>query len=98
MRRNIVYLDETWYDTHDTMKKSCTDNNKKCSNTVPSNRSKRIIILHYGRGEERAEDVLFISAKQISWCRYCFEKKKIITGKDQVEHVVKVIIKRTKNF
>ncbi|XP_050514129.1 uncharacterized protein LOC126889663 [Diabrotica virgifera virgifera] len=65
MKRNIVYLDETWYDTHDTVKKSWTNNNKKCFNSVPPNKGKRIIILHCGGENGWIDDALLLSAKQI---------------------------------
>lgn len=65
MKRNIVYLDETWYDTHDTVKKGWKNNNKKCSVALPSNKGKRIIILHCGGENGWINDALLISAKKI---------------------------------
>ncbi|XP_050519440.1 uncharacterized protein LOC126893369 [Diabrotica virgifera virgifera] len=65
MKRNIVYLDETWYDTHDTVKKGWKNNNKKCSVALPSNKGKRIIILHCGGENGWIEDALLVSAKNI---------------------------------
>lgn len=63
--RNIVYLDETWYDTHDTIKKSWTNDSKLCKFDVPCNKGKRIIILHCGGEKGWIDDALLLSAKNI---------------------------------
>lgn len=46
--RFICYLDETWYDTHDTICKGWVDNSGTCQLDAPVSRGKRIIILHAG--------------------------------------------------
>lgn len=44
-KRSIVYLDETWFDTHDTVKKGWVDLSEKCQSKAPSNKGKRITII-----------------------------------------------------
>lgn len=63
--KNIIYLDETWYDTHDTVKKGFVDGTRKCKIDVPPSRGKRIIILHAGSDKGWVENALFLSAKNI---------------------------------
>ncbi|XP_050512812.1 uncharacterized protein LOC126888513 [Diabrotica virgifera virgifera] len=46
--RPIFYLDETWFDTHDTAQKGWTDDSIKCAPNYPINRGQRIIILNIG--------------------------------------------------
>lgn len=46
--RLICYLDETWYDSHDTVTKGWMDSSSMCQMDVPVSRGKRIIILHAG--------------------------------------------------
>lgn len=63
-KRFICYLDETWYDTHDTVKKGWDDGSGMCSVNVPVSRGKRIIIAHAGSVDGWVGDVL-LSAKNI---------------------------------
>lgn len=63
--RSIFYLDETWYDTHDTVKKGWTDGTGKCRIDVPPSRGKRIIILHVGNENGFIPGALLLSAKDI---------------------------------
>ena len=46
--RNIVYLDETWFDTYDTPKKGWVDLLEKCQNNAPLNKDRRITIIPDG--------------------------------------------------
>ena len=46
--RCIIYLDETWFDTHDVVRYSWVDNSKNCCLNTPCSRGKHIIILHAG--------------------------------------------------
>uniref|UniRef100_A0A6P7GGG4 Uncharacterized protein LOC114337827 n=1 Tax=Diabrotica virgifera virgifera TaxID=50390 RepID=A0A6P7GGG4_DIAVI len=46
--RPIFYLDETWFDTHDTAQKGWTDDSIKCAPNYPINRGQRINILNIG--------------------------------------------------
>lgn len=64
--RTIIYLDETWYDTHDTPSKGWVDGSKKCYTKAPSNKGKRITILHAGSEEGWIRECLFLAAKNIS--------------------------------
>lgn len=66
--RPIYYLDETWYDTHDVLRKGWTDNtDKSCMNT-PVSRGKRIIILHAGNENGWVPNCLLLSCKNIANC------------------------------
>lgn len=64
-KRPVIYLDETWFDTHDTVKKGWTDGSNRCRLDVPSNRGKRIIILHAGSEQGFVKNALLLSAKNI---------------------------------
>ncbi|KAI4456620.1 monocarboxylate transporter [Holotrichia oblita] len=63
-KRFICYLDETWYDTHDTIKKGWDDSTGMCSINVPVSRGKRIIIAHAGSMDGWVGEAL-LSAKNI---------------------------------
>lgn len=64
--RCIIYLDETWFDTHDVIKYGWVDNSKNCSLSTPCSRGKRIIILHAGSEKGFVPNGLLLSAKNIS--------------------------------
>lgn len=66
--RNIYYLDETWFDTHDTIKKGWQDSSSKCALDVPASRGKRISILHCGSKNGWVPNALLLSAKNIKDC------------------------------
>lgn len=66
--RNIIYLDETWYDTHDVTKKGWQMDDKICTLNVPASRGKRIIILHAGSASGWVNGALLLSAKNMSNC------------------------------
>lgn len=61
----IYYLDETWYDTHDTAKKGWSDSSNCCIVNLPPTRGKRIIILHAGSEDGFVPDALLLSAKNV---------------------------------
>ncbi|MGH9701240.1 MAG: transposase [Candidatus Acidiferrales bacterium] len=63
--RPIVYLDETWFDTHDTVSKGWVDCSTKCQTKAPSNKGKRITILHAGSENGWIPNCLLLSAKNI---------------------------------
>lgn len=42
------YSDETWFDTHDIPNKSWVDSSDLCQTNAPSNKRKRITIIHAG--------------------------------------------------
>lgn len=65
--RFICYVDETWYDTHDTVNKGWFDNSQECLLDVPSSRGKRIIILHAGSDSGWVGEVL-LSSRNIKNC------------------------------
>lgn len=64
--KNIIYLDKTWYDTHDVCKRDWADGSIKTALDVSSSRGKRIIILHAGGKNGFVKDCLMLSAKNIS--------------------------------
>ena len=45
---NIVYLDETWVDTHHTASHQCTPPNPSDARKIPINKGQRFVILHAG--------------------------------------------------
>ena len=47
-KREIVYLDETWFDTHDVVDYGWVDDSSNCKLNGPCSRGKRVIILHAG--------------------------------------------------
>lgn len=63
--REIVYLDETWFDTHDVVQYGWMDDSKKCNLSGPCSRGKRIIILHAGSKDGFIPNALLLSAKNI---------------------------------
>lgn len=63
--KTIIYLDETWYDTHDVVKYGWIDNSKNCTLNTPCSRGKRVIILHAGNENGFVPNALLLSAKNI---------------------------------
>lgn len=64
--KSIYYLDETWYDTHDFVKRGWVDDN--CVLDVPPSRGKRLLILHCGSADGWVDNALLLSAKNIKDC------------------------------
>lgn len=63
--RHIVYLDETWFDSHYVVNYGWFDDSKNCCLQTPSSRGKRIVILHAGSINSFVPNALLLSAKQI---------------------------------
>ncbi|XP_050505181.1 uncharacterized protein LOC126883577 [Diabrotica virgifera virgifera] len=61
----IIYLDETWFDTHSTRPKGFADPSGKCKTKAPSSKGKRITILHAGSENGWVPNALWLSAKDI---------------------------------
>ena len=61
----IIFLDETWYDTHDVVKKGWDDGSCCCCLQSPVSRAKRIMILHAGSTEGWVTNCLYLSSKNI---------------------------------
>ncbi|KAJ4442121.1 hypothetical protein ANN_11987 [Periplaneta americana] len=61
----IVFLDETWYDTHDVVWKGWDDGTCNCILKSPSSRGKRIMELHAGGREGWVPNCLYFSARNI---------------------------------
>lgn len=66
--RTIIYLDETWFDTHDTVSYGWVDTTQNCSLNAPCSRGKRVIILHAGSKNGFVPNALLLSAKNIKKC------------------------------
>ncbi|KAJ8961522.1 hypothetical protein NQ318_014772 [Aromia moschata] len=64
--RHTIYLDETWFDTHDVVKYGWVDSSPKCALNTPCSRGKQIIILHAGSENGFVPNSLLLSAKNIS--------------------------------
>lgn len=64
-KKNIVYLDETCFDSHDVIEKGWTNGSTSFSLDVPPSRGKRIIILHAGNENGFVKNGLLLSAKNI---------------------------------
>src|ERR1700729_2108660 len=64
--RAIIYLDETWFDTHDVVRYGWVDDTKSCTLNAPCSRGKRVIILHAGSKNGFVPNALLLSAKNIS--------------------------------
>ena len=64
-KTEIVYLDETWFDTHDLVKYGWVDDSNKCTLNGPCSRGKRVIILHAGSNKGFVPNALLLSAKNI---------------------------------
>jgi transposase len=63
--KSIVYLDETWFDTHDTLKKGYRDDSQNCATNTPCSRGKRLIILHAGTENGWIQGALLVSSKHL---------------------------------
>lgn len=66
LNRHIVYLDETWFDTHDVVQYGWVDSSHDCVLNTPCSRGKRVIILHAGSENGFVPNALLLSAKNIS--------------------------------
>ena len=47
----INYLDETWYDSNNTVKKIWTDSSKESNLSAPVSKGKRVVICHVDSAE-----------------------------------------------
>lgn len=63
--RHIFFLDETWYDTHDTIKKGWVDKSKRCAINIPASKGKRIMILHAGSENGFVPGALYLGCKNL---------------------------------
>ena len=62
----VVYMDETWYDTHDTAREGWSDNSAKCYLNNPVSRGKRIVICHAGSEDGFVHEALFLCCADYS--------------------------------
>jgi len=73
--RHIYYLDETWYDTHDTAKKGWSDESSRCQlKDAAPNRGSRMIISHCGSKDGWVKDGLKLCGKKIEDCNVDYHK------------------------
>ncbi|XP_050501612.1 uncharacterized protein LOC126881397 isoform X3 [Diabrotica virgifera virgifera] len=72
--RRIYYLDETWYDTHDTVKKGWTDGSSMCIPEMPANKGLRLIIVHCGGSEGWVPNALKLCGKKMEDCNVDYHK------------------------
>ena len=61
-----VYLDETWFDSHDTVSRLLSDGSKSCSLRGPVSRGKRIDIAHAGTSNGFIPGSLLLCGKKLS--------------------------------
>jgi hypothetical protein len=60
----LIYLDETWFHSYDTMQKGWVDNkSNKCALDIPPGKGHRIIILHAGSQNGWVNNALFLVSK-----------------------------------
>ena len=64
----IVYLEETWYDSHDTEEKIWIDSSKESNLSVPVSKGKRVAICHAGLSEGFVDNALVLRGKDITKC------------------------------
>lgn len=64
----IVYLDETWYDTHERLSRCWTDGSPGSELKTSRVRGKRLLLLHAGGENGWVSDAFFISGKNIKDC------------------------------
>jgi transposase len=73
--RQIYYLDETWYDTHDTAKKGWTDGSNNCRITAMApGKGTRLVILHCGSSDGFVENGLYLCGKNMEQCNVDYHK------------------------
>ena len=61
-----VYLDEKWFDSHDTASMVWSDNIEKCTRSAPTLKGKRIVTGHDGSTKGFVPNSLLICEKIIS--------------------------------
>ena len=61
-----VFIDETWYDTHDVVKKAWSDNSGRCNVSKFISKGKRIVICHAGSEFGFIPNSLLMCGKSLS--------------------------------
>ena len=66
----IVYLDEAWYNSHDTVQKIWTDFSKESNLylSAPVSKGKTVVICHAGSAKDFVDNALLWRGKNISKC------------------------------
>ena len=62
----IVYLDKTWFVSHDTVRMFWSDSTKSCSLSGPPLRGKRVVKCHAGKSKNFLEHSLLLCGKCLS--------------------------------
>ena len=62
----IVYLDETWFDSHNTARIIWSDKTTNCSTSGPFSKSKRVVICHAECEETFVPNTHMLCGKQLS--------------------------------
>ena len=65
----IVYLDESWQDSHDAVKKIWDDSSKESNLSAPVIKRKRVVICHAGSVEGFVDNALLLCGKDIEIIR-----------------------------
>lgn len=61
--RTVVCLNETLFDSHDAVRKRWVDSSQNCQTKAPSNKGRRITIIHAGWEFDWIPNCLLLSAK-----------------------------------
>lgn len=62
---DVLYLDETWYDTNTCRMKNWSDDSDNCVITTPPSKGERIVILHCGGRSGFIDDALFVTHQKM---------------------------------
>ena len=62
---DTVYLDETWFDSHETVSRLLSDGSKSCSLRGPVSRGKRIVTGHAGTSNGFIPGSLLLCGKKL---------------------------------
>ena len=62
----IVYLDETWFVSHDTVRMLWSDSTKSSSLSGPPLRGKRVVKCHGGKSKSFLENSILLCGKKLS--------------------------------
>ena len=62
----IIYLNETWYDSNETVRKLWADSTKNCSVSAPVSRGKRVVICHAVSKEGFVPNSLLLCGKDFA--------------------------------
>ena len=61
----VVYLDQTWFDSHETVKRSWSDNTKQTRLNAPVSKGKPIVVCHAVTDTGLVENALLLCGKKL---------------------------------